>query len=74
MGTGAFYDAEQDYAFGPGEAWFFPANLQTVSLQPKGTCSVLRVTVPEINTLRRELLNQGFDETAISRVVLGAGT
>jgi len=72
MGTGAFYDAEQAYAFRPGEAWFFPANLQTVSLQPNGACSVLRVTVPEPSTLRQQLRNQGFDEAAIARVLRSA--
>jgi len=69
-GTGSFYDAEHAYAFRPGEAWFFPANLQTVLLQPDGACSVLRVTVPVPGELRRQLRNQGFDEAAISRVVL----
>ena len=71
-GTGAFYEAEETYPFRPGEAWFFPANLQTVSLQPDGECSVLRVTVPEPGELRQQLRNQGFDEAAIARVVQDA--
>ena len=69
-GSGAFYDAEQQFAFRPGEAWFFPANLPTVLLQPNGACSVLRVTVPDICVLRRQLRNQGFEETAIARVLV----
>jgi mannose-6-phosphate isomerase len=72
MGTGSFYDAEQGYAFRPGEAWFFPAHLPTILLQPVRACSVLRVTVPEPGALRQQLLNQGFDEAAISRVLLSA--
>lgn len=69
-GSGAFYDSERQYAFRAGEAWFFPANLSTVLLQPDRTCSVLRVTVPDPNELRKQLRNQGFDEAAIARVVV----
>jgi mannose-6-phosphate isomerase len=68
-GNGAFYDAEQQYAFRPGEAWFLPANLSTILLQPAGACAVLRVTVPNTELLRRQLRNQGFDDMAIDRVV-----
>jgi len=71
-GTGAFYDSEQGFAFRPGEAWYFPANLSTVLLQPDGACSVLRVTVPDMEALRRQLRKQGFEDAAISRVVMGA--
>jgi len=71
-GTGAFYDAEQRFAFRPGEAWFLPANLPAISLQPDGACSALRVTVPDAQKLRRQLLNQGFEDAAISRVLIGA--
>ena len=70
-GTGAFYDSEQVFPFRQGEAWFFPANLGTVLLQPKGTCSVLRVTVPDADSLRRQLRNQGFEDAAIDRVLIG---
>jgi len=71
-GTGAFYDAEQNSKFRPGEAWFFPANLPTILLQPDGASSVLRVTVPDPRELRQQLRHQGFDERAISRVLTGA--
>jgi mannose-6-phosphate isomerase len=71
-GTGAFHDAEHEYPFRPGEAWFLPANLPTTLLHPDGLISVLRVTVPEIRALRRQLRNQGFEHQAISRVVIGA--
>ena len=71
-GTGAFYDAEQRFAFRPGEAWFLPANLPVISLQPDGACSALRVTVPDAQKLRQQLHNQGFEDAAISRVLIGA--
>ncbi len=70
-GTGSFYDAEKEFAYRPGEAWFFPANLSTILLQPVGTSSVLRVTVPDPPALRQQLRQQGFDERAISRVLAG---
>jgi mannose-6-phosphate isomerase len=69
-GAGAFYDSDQQFAFRPGEAWFLPANLPAVSLQPDGACSALRVTVPDTQKLRRQLRNQGFEDAAISRVVM----
>jgi hypothetical protein len=40
-------------------------------LQPKTTASLLRVFVPQIPALRRELLRQGFDESALSHVLFG---
>ena len=71
-GTGAFHDAEHEYAFRPGEAWFLPANLPTTLLYPDGVSSILRVNVPDIRALRRQLRNQGFEDQAISRVLVGA--
>jgi mannose-6-phosphate isomerase class I len=71
-GSGAFYDADQAYPYRHGEAWFLPANLPMILLKPDGESSVLRVTVPDPGALRRQLRNQGFDEQAISRVVIGA--
>jgi mannose-6-phosphate isomerase len=72
-GTGAFHDAERASPYRPGEAWFLPADLPTTLLQPDGASSVLRVTVPDTGALRRQLRNQGFEDQAISRVVIGAG-
>lgn len=70
-GAGAFYDSNQRFAFRPGEAWFLPANLPSISLQPDVGCSVLRVTVPDTKKLRWQLRKQGFEDQAISRVVFG---
>lgn len=71
-GTGTFYDAEQAFPYRPGEAWFFPANQPMTLLQPDGISSVLRVTVPDTAALWQQLRNQGFEDQAISRVVIGA--
>ena len=71
-GAGAFHEAEHVFPFRPGEAWFLPANLGTILLQPDGVCSVLRVTVPDTRELRLQLGKQGFEDQAISRVVIGA--
>ena len=71
-GTGAFQEADQALPYRPGEAWFLPANLPTTLLHPDGVSSVLRVTVPDARALRRQLRNQGFEDGAISRVVIGA--
>ena len=71
-GTGTFHDTEWAFPYRPGEAWFLPANLPMTMLQPDGVSSVLRVTVPDTRVLRRQLRNQGFEDQAISRVVIGA--
>jgi mannose-6-phosphate isomerase len=71
-GTGAFHDSEGAFPYRPGEAWFLPANLPTTLLQPDGASSVLRVTVPDTGALRQQLRNQGFEDQAISRAVIGA--
>jgi mannose-6-phosphate isomerase len=71
-GTGAFHDSERAFPYRPGEAWFLPATLPTTLLQPDAVSSVLRVTVPDTRALRRQLRNQGFEDQAISRVVIGA--
>jgi len=71
-GTGAFHDSERAFPYRSGEAWFLPANMPTTLLQPDGVSSVLRVTVPDTGALRRQLYNQGFEDQAISRVVIGA--
>jgi mannose-6-phosphate isomerase len=71
-GAGTFHDTDQAFPYRAGEAWFLPANLPTTLLHPDGVSSVLRVTVPGTLALRRQLRNQGFEDQAISRVVIGA--
>ena len=69
-GRGTLYDAESSQCYWPGQAWFLPASLDLALLQPDEPTSMLRVTVPDPKLLVRQLLNQGFDAEAISRVVL----
>jgi mannose-6-phosphate isomerase len=68
-GSGTFHDTDVSFDFHAGETWFLPATLPVMMLQPKATASLLRVFVPQIPELRRELVRQGFDETALSRVL-----
>jgi len=70
-GSGTLHDAGSVCPYVPGQAWFVPASLSLVLLQPKTPTSFLRVTVPDVESLRRQLQRQGFDEVLISRVVLG---
>lgn len=70
-GSGTFHDTDVSFDFRAGEAWFLPATLPVMMLQPKSSASLLRVFVPKIPALRRELLRQGFDEAALSRVLFG---
>jgi mannose-6-phosphate isomerase len=69
-GEGKLHDAEQSYAFRSGQAWFLPAALGTVLLQPKDAASLLRVTVPDAVELHSQLLRMGFDPQAISQVLM----
>lgn len=69
-GHGDLYDAELAHAYVAGQAWFVPANVEIAQLQPKEPTSLLRVTVPDERALHGELLRMGFDEQAISRVLM----
>jgi hypothetical protein len=55
-------------AYRAGTAWFLPASLPTLYLQPDEATSLLRVYVPQPDLLRKQLLNQGLDEKAVSQV------
>ena len=70
-GSGTFHDADSICPYALGQAWFVPASLSLVLLQPKTPTSLLRVTVPDLELLRRQLHKLGFEQEAISRVVLG---
>ena len=70
-GCGMLHDADAAYPYEPGQAWFVPASLELVLLQPKGPASMLRVTVPDATTLVTQLKHQGFEERDLSRVVIG---
>jgi mannose-6-phosphate isomerase len=68
-GQGMLYDSDSTYPYFPGQTWFLPACLEVALLQPHEATSLLRVTVPDTRLLTLQLQNQGFDLSAISRVV-----
>jgi mannose-6-phosphate isomerase len=70
-GKGKLYDAEQGFAFRAGELWFLPASLPTILLQPAGPAALLRIFVPDQTVLHHQLRSQGFEEKALSRVLVG---
>lgn len=70
-GTGKFYDAEFSLPYQMGEAWFLPASLQPVLLQPSTSTALLRIVIPDRTELLRQLRNIGFEDTALSRVLMG---
>jgi mannose-6-phosphate isomerase len=67
-GSGRLYDDGLSMNYGAGQAWFLPASLPTIFLQPSEHTSFLRVYVPDPSTLRNQLLNQGLDEKAVAQV------
>jgi mannose-6-phosphate isomerase len=69
-GQGELYDAEFSHRYVPGQAWFLPANLSLALLQPKEPTSLLRITVPDKEELNGQLLRMGFEQQAISRVLM----
>jgi len=70
-GRGTIHDSESASAYLPGQAWLVPASLSIVLLQPEEPTSLLRITVPDVSSLRFQLQSQGFEPQMISRVVLG---
>jgi mannose-6-phosphate isomerase len=57
-----------DYA--DGECWFVPAALPAVMLQPVRPTSFLRITVPDRTALHDRLVQRGFAEEQVARVVM----
>ena len=69
-GTGELHEPESSQPYVSGQAWFLPATLPLTLLHPNEPTSLLRVTVPDKSTLFHQLLRQGFDAQAISRVLM----
>ena len=69
-GHGKFYDADRALDYQTGETWFFPASLPVLSLQPANATALLRITVPDLQALHRQLRRMGFEEAAIARVLV----
>ncbi len=70
-GTGKLYDSETTFDYRIGEAWFLPATLSVMTLQPAAQTSLLRIFVPSLAAYRKQLQQQGFDEASLSRVLVG---
>jgi mannose-6-phosphate isomerase len=69
-GKGEMHDAESAQAYAPGQAWFLPATLPLILLHPGEPTSLLRVTVPDKNSLYAQLQRMGFETQAIARVLI----
>jgi mannose-6-phosphate isomerase len=70
-GSGKFYDSESEFEYLSGQTWFLPASLSVTMLHPMGPTTLMRIFVPEIDSLRQQLRNMGFDEASLSRVLIG---
>jgi mannose-6-phosphate isomerase len=70
QGSGRLYEDGVSMPYSAGQAWFLPASLPSIYLQPDEQTSLLRVFVPDRDSLRQQLLNQGLDERVVSQVFL----
>jgi mannose-6-phosphate isomerase len=70
-GCGKFYDSETEFGYCPGQTWFLPASLPVTMIQPVRNTTLMRIFVPDLGLLRQQLRNMGFDETSLSRVLVG---
>jgi mannose-6-phosphate isomerase len=68
QGSGRLYEDGVSLPYGAGQAWFLPASLPSIYLQPDEPTSLLRVFVPDRDLLRQQLLNQGLDQKVVSQV------
>jgi mannose-6-phosphate isomerase len=69
-GHGRLHDTDISFDYKTGEAWFIPASLPVTTLQPLSATSLLRIYVPEPVALHKQLRSMGFEEAAISRVLV----
>ena len=70
QGCGTLHDEKTSHPYRPGQAWFLPACLPDILLHPDEPTSFLRVTVPDPKLLARQLEHLGFEQRAVSRVVI----
>lgn len=70
-GCGKFYDSEAEFGYRPGQTWFLPASLPVTMIQPAGKTTLMRIFVPDFTSLHQQLRNMGFNETSLSRVLVG---
>lgn len=69
-GRGELHESESSRSYQPGQAWFLPASLPLTLLRPNEPTSLLRIIVPDKESLFHQLRRQGFDAQAISRVLM----
>jgi mannose-6-phosphate isomerase len=69
-GSGELHDSESAHPYQPGQTWFLPATLPLTLLHPGEPTSLLRITVPDKDSLFLQLQRQGFEPEAISRVLM----
>jgi mannose-6-phosphate isomerase len=69
-GSGTLHDSNESFTFRSGEAWFLPASLPTLLLQPDRPTSLLRVFVPDNRTLHHQLRSLGFEESVLAQVLV----
>lgn len=69
-GHGKLHDTDISFDYRTGESWFIPASLPVTALQPVSATSLLRIYVPDPFALHKQLRRLGFEETAISRVLV----
>lgn len=67
-GSGEFSVRGGTSNYGRGEAWFIPAAIDSPRLTPREPTTFLLTYVPDLQSLRNELLDLGFDEAATSGV------
>jgi mannose-6-phosphate isomerase len=69
-GSGKMLGEDVAFDYADGECWFVPASLPAVVLQPMRHTSFLRVTVPDRAELHQRLVQRGFAEEQVARVVM----
>ena len=70
-GAGRLFDTENSFDYCIGETWFLPASLPSLKVDPEKSTILLRVYVPSMESFRRQLQSQGFDDMALSQVLVG---
>lgn len=70
QGHGKLHDTDISFDYQTGESWFIPASQPVTALQPVSPTSLLRIYVPDPVALHKQLRSMGFEEAAISRVLV----
>ncbi len=68
-GSGTLAWQDQQSPYNAGECWFIPASLGNFSVSPKSATSIIRSTVPNMETVRGELQKKGMSAQEINKVL-----